>query len=112
MTERNCAKWRRESVPAGLRDLTFYPYLPAATVGTTDPRACSPLRLHVVALGHGASVPPSRKPRCPRKADGGRGRMIDAHNCPKLGTSAGRRFASIIFAWLGSAKALVIELAA
>jgi hypothetical protein len=29
---------RLENRPARL-DLTFYPYLPAATVGTTDPRA-------------------------------------------------------------------------
>jgi hypothetical protein len=46
---------RLENRPARL-DLTFYPYLPAATVGATDPRAYLGLIAGVSAMGRDAGV--------------------------------------------------------
>jgi hypothetical protein len=47
---------RLENRPARL-DLTFYPYLPAATVGTTDPRAYLGLIANAGSLAANAGVP-------------------------------------------------------
>jgi hypothetical protein len=47
---------RLESRPVRL-DLTFYPYLPAATVATTDPRAYLDLVASSGAMPMAAGVP-------------------------------------------------------
>ena len=47
---------RLENRPARL-DLTFYPYLPAATVGTTDPRAYLGLIANAGPFAANAGVP-------------------------------------------------------
>jgi hypothetical protein len=47
---------RLENRPARL-DPTFYPYLPAATVGTTDPRAYLDLLANACAMPMTAGIP-------------------------------------------------------
>jgi len=47
---------RLEDRPARL-DLTFYPYLPAATVGATDPRAYLGLIAHAGLVTASVGVP-------------------------------------------------------